>query len=434
MVEAGTNTKINRANAPEIIDAVHMHLELPMYEKHVLRNGVEVYAFNMGTQETLMINWIFFSGNWYDEGGLVAAATNQLLKNGTNKRSAFEINEHFEFYGAYLNRQCYNETSEIVLHGLSKHVQELLPVVGELITESIFPEEEISIFKKNMQQRLQVNLKKNDFVANRLIEAYLFGEHHPYGRYSRAEDYDALQRDEMQAFFDRFYRNGRCIIMAAGVLPADLPQQLDAVFGGLALNQQPLPEIQYQMQPAAEKKYRVSNDAASVQGSIRMARDFPNRHHPDFAKMQVLNNVLGGFFGSRLMDNIREDKGYTYGIHSYLLNHIRTSGLVISTEAGKDVCDPAIKEVYKELELLCTELIPEDELQLTQNYLIGSVLSELDGPFQVANRWKNYILNGLGADHFYKNIEVIKTITPQDLRDIAQRYLDPAAFYELVVV
>src|SRR5215213_5529284 len=201
---------MNRSNPPEIIDAVHLHLELPAYEKHVLRNGVEVYALNMGTQETLMINWVFYAGNWYDEKNLVAAATNQLLKNGTYKRTAFEINEHFEFYGAYLNRQCYNEIAEIVLHGLSKHVQELLPVVAELVTEAIFPEEEISIFKKNMQQRLQVNLKKNDFVANRLIEAYLFGEDHPYGKYSNMEDYDALERTELQSFYEKFYRNGRC--------------------------------------------------------------------------------------------------------------------------------------------------------------------------------------------------------------------------------
>lgn len=425
---------MNRSNPPEIIDAVHMHLELPAYEKHVLRNGVELYMLNMGTQDTLMINWIFSAGNWYDEKNLVAAATNQLLKNGTHKRSAFDINEHFEFYGAYLNRQCYNEVAEIVLHGLSKHVQELLPVVAELVTEAVFPEEEISIFKKNMQQRLQVNLQKNDFVANRLIEAYLFGEDHPYGKYSRMEDYDNVQRSDLQAFYDKFYRHGRCIIIAAGVLPDNLPQQLDAAFGGLALNQQALPQIQYSVQPAAEKKYRVSNNADSVQGSIRLARDFPNRHHPDFPKMQVLNNVLGGFFGSRLMDNIREDKGYTYGIHSYLLNHISTSGLMISTEAGRDVCEATIAEVHKELESLCTDLIPEDELLLTQNYLIGSILSDLDGPFQVANRWKNYILNGLGADHFYKNIEVIKTIQPETLRDVAQRYLDPKAFYELVVV
>ena len=170
-----------------------------------------------------------------------------------------------------------------------------------------------------------------------------------------------------------------------------------------------------------------------MQGSIRMARPFPNRHHADFPKMQVLNNVFGGFFGSRLMDNIREDKGYTYGIHSYLMNHLKTSGLVISTEAGREVCEAAVAEIYKEMKALCDDLIPDDELQLTRNYLIGSVLSDLDGPFQLASRWKNYILNGLGAEHFYSNMDVIRKVTPEELRDVAQRYMQPDDFYELIV-
>lgn len=425
---------INRTNAPDIVDAVHLHVELPLYQKYTLRNGIELYTINMGTQDTLMINWIFFAGNWYEEKNLVAAATNHLLKNGTNKRSAFDINEHFEFYGAYLKRHCYNETAEIVLHGLTKHVSELLPVVAELVSEATFPEEELIIFKKNMQQRLQVNLKKNEFVANRMIEAYLFGDRHPYGRYSNLADYDALERADILDFFKKYYLNGRCIIIAAGVLPDDLPNQLESAFGALALHgNNGRPEKDYAFQPATEKKYRLVNDSAGVQGSIRMARPFPNRHHPDFAKMQVLNNVFGGFFGSRLMDNIREDKGYTYGIHSYLLNHFKTSGLVISTEAGRDVCEAAVAEVYKEMDSLCNELIPDDELQLTRNYLIGSVLSDLDGPFQLASRWKNYILNGLGADHFYHNMNIIRTITPAELRDVAQRYLQPGDFYELIV-
>ncbi|HYF32363.1 MAG TPA: pitrilysin family protein [Chitinophagaceae bacterium] len=424
---------INRKNAPDIIDAVHLHVELPPYQKHILRNGIELYAINMGTQDTLMINWIFYAGNWYEEKNLVAAAANHLLKNGTHSRNAFQINEHFEFYGAYLNRNCYNETAEIVLHGLTKHVTELLPVVAELVSESIFPEEEILIFKKNMQQRLQVNLKKNEFVANRYIEAYLFGHDHPYGRYSSLPDYDALERAELQEFFNKYYLHGRCIIIAAGVLPDDLPQQLEASFGSLPMNGVSIVEKDHAIRPAEQKKYRVTNDSAGVQGSIRLARAFPNRHHPDFPKMQVLNNIFGGFFGSRLMDNIREDKGYTYGIHSYLLNHFKTSGLVISTEAGRDVCEAAIAEVYKEMESLCTDLIPEEEVQLTRNYLIGSILSDLDGPFQLASRWKNYILQGLGAEHFYNNMDVIRKITPEELRDVAQRYFQADTFYELVV-
>ena len=424
---------INRKASPSIVDPTHLHIELPMYEKHVLSNGVEVYLFNMGTQDTMMVNWIFDAGNWFEEKNLVASSTNHLLKNGTSSKNAFAINEHFEFYGSYLNRNCYYETAEITLHCLSRHVQELLPVVSELISESIFPEEELDIYKKNMQQRLKVNLQKNEFVASRLIEAYLFGEEHPYGRYSREEDYANLNQPELREFFDRYYKNGRLLILAAGVLPKNLVAQLETSFGKLPLKERSAPKNTHAFHASIEKKYRLQNSADGVQGSIRLGRYFPNRNHPDFPLMQVLNNVFGGFFGSRLMNNIREDKGYTYGIHSYLMNHIQTSAFMISTEAGKDVCEPALVEIYKEMDRLCNEPIPEDELLLTRNYLIGSILSELDGPFQVASRWKNYILNGLTEDYFYNSIRTIREVQPKDLQDIAQKYLNRNEFYELIV-
>ena len=427
-------TIINRTAAPLITDATRLQIELPLYEKHVLKNGIEVYLFDMGTQDTMMLNWVFDAGNSYEHKNLVAAATNHLLKNGTRQKDAFAINEHFEYYGSYLNRNCYNETAEISLHCLSKHVRELLPVMAEIASESVFPEQELDIYKKNMQQRLKVNLQKNEFVANRLIEAYLFGEQHPYGSYSKEEDYQSLQQNELKEFFDRYYQNGRSVIFVAGVLPKDLLSQLESAFGSLQLQPHTLPVDEHPLHPAPEKKYRLQNSADGGQGSIRLGRLFPNRKHPDFPKMQVLNNVLGGFFGSRLMNNIREEKGYTYGIHSYLLNHIQTSSLIISTEAGKDVCEPALMEVYKEMDRLRNEKMSAEELMLTRNYLIGSILSELDGPFQVAARWKNYILNGLTEDYFYNSVQMIRDITPKELQAIAQKYFDKEQFYELIVL
>jgi predicted Zn-dependent peptidase len=424
---------IDRRLSPPIVDAAHLNIELPKYERHVLSNGVEVFLFNMGTQETMMVNWIFDAGNWFEEQNLIASATNHLLKNGTINRTAFAINEHFEFYGSYLNRNCYHETAEISLHCLSKHIKELLPVVAEIINESVFPEDELEIYKKNMQQRLKVNLQKNEFVAGRLIEAYLFGEEHPYGRYSREEDYGRLSRHELVEFFNQYYKGGRLFILAAGALPENIVEQLENSFGKLYLKEYILPESPRAFHPSTEKKYRIQNSVDGVQGSIRLAKYFPNRKHPDFPLMQVLNNVFGGFFGSRLMNNIREDKGYTYGIHSYLMNHIQTSAFVVSTEAGKDVCEPALVEIYKEMDRLCNEPISEEELLLTRNYLIGSILSELDGPFQVAARWKNYILNGLTEEYFYNSIRTIKEVTPADLQVIAQKYLNKNDFYELVV-
>jgi predicted Zn-dependent peptidase len=399
---------LDRTIAPEIKDAVDFNLQLKPAEKFTLDNGVPVYSINAGEQEVTMVELVFNAGNWYEDQNIVAGTANFLLKNGTSKRSAFEINEHFEYYGAYLNRTCYNETANISLHCLNKHLKEVLPVVEELITDSIFLEEELAIYKQNQIQRLKVSLEKCDFVANRFIDQYLFGLHHPYGKYTSIVDFNALTRDKVLEFFKDYYVNGQCVIFVAGKLAKDIFQQLNNAFGHLPLNKKPLPARSHLVTPSAEKKQRVINDSNGVQGAIRIARPFPNRQHPDFIKAQVLNNVFGGFFGSRLMGNIREDKGYTYGIHSYFQNHIEASAWMVSTEAGRDVCEATITEVYKEMKVLQNELVDEDEMLLVKNYMIGSILGDLDGPFQIINRWKNYVLNGLDESYFYNSVKTIK--------------------------
>jgi len=422
----------DRSIAPVIVDAVDFNPKLQPCEKWTLKNGVEVYSVNAGAEELMSLELVFYAGNWFEQKNLVAATTNFLLKNGTRQRNAFQINEHFEYYGAHLSRACYNETSTLSLHTLTKHVREPLPVVRELVTDAQMPEEELSIYQQNMKQRLKVNLRKADFVAGRLIDVYLFGEEHPYGRYTKDEDFDTLNREELLQFYRQYYQQGRFIIFVAGKLPSDLEALLNEYFGDLPTQPVTLPT--HALQPATEKKYRISNDPDGVQGSIRIAREFPNRHHPDFIRVQTLNSLFGGFFGSRLMSNIREDKGYTYGIHSYLLNHIHDSAWMISTEAGKEVCEATIAEVYKEMKELREVAVDDEELSLVKNFMIGSILGDLDGPFQIIGRWKNLILNGLDDQYFYKSIETIKSITPQELQELANRYLVEKDFYELVVV
>ena len=425
---------MNRKTAPIIKDAVEFNLQLKPYQKFTLDNGVPVYAIDAGAQEVVQIELVFYAGNWFERQKSVAAAANYLLKNGTSQKSAFEISEVFEYYGAYCNRSCFNETAVVSLSSLSKQLPSILPVVREMITDSVFTEEELDIYKQNSKQRIKVNLQKCDFVATRLIDAYVFGEQHPYGKYTNPEDLDALNSQQLKDFFAQYYLNGQCVIFVSGKLPAEIEQQLNTAFGDLSLkpfNNQ-LPAII--QTPATEKKYRIQNDAEGVQGAIRIARPFPNRHHPDFMKVMVLNTLFGGFFGSRLMSNIREDKGYTYGIHSYVQNHIHDSAWMISTEAGKDVCEAAIEEIYKEMKLLCENLVEDDELMLVRNYLIGTILGDLDGPFQIMGRWKNLVLNNLDGDYFYRSIETIKTISAEELRELAKKYLNPSAFYEIVVI
>lgn len=425
---------LNRAVPPPIKDAIEFNLQLKPYTFFTLDNGVPVYTIDAGIQEVFQMEMVFYAGNCYEKQKAMAAATNFLLKNGTSKKTAFELSEDFEYYGAHCGRACYNETAVVSLSALNKHLDKLLPVIKEMITDAVFLEEELATYKQNSKQRLSVNLKKGDFVAGRLIDAYVYGDTHPYGAYTNMEDIDALNTALLKDFFKQYYINGQCVIFVSGKLPADLKEQLNNNFGGLGLTnlQSEIPNPK--LTPAKEKNYRITNDAEGVQGAIRIARDFPNRHHPDFMKVMVLNTLFGGYFGSRLMSNIREDKGYTYGIHSYVQNHLQQTAWMISTEAGKDVSEATIEEVYKEMKLLREELVDEEELLLVRNYLIGTILGDLDGPFQIMGRWKNLILNNLDEKYFYDSVQTIKTISAEELRELAKKYLNPEDFYELVVI
>jgi zinc protease len=424
---------LNRTVAPPIKDAVEFNIILKPYQKVSLANGVPVYYINDGAEEVSMIEFVFNAGNAFENKNMVASAANYLVKNGTGKKTALEINEHFEYYGAYLSRSCQNETSSITVHCLSKHVKEILPVIREIITDSVFPDQELEIFKQNSIQRLAVSMQKCDFVANRLIDQYLYGFEHPYGRVSSVADIQAITRDDLVNFFREFYVNAKCTIFAAGKLPTDFGELLDTHFGDLKLNEN-LPAVIHKAETASDKKVRVVNDPNGVQGAIRIARPFPNRHHPDFKKVMVLNILFGGFFGSRLMSNIREEKGYTYGIHSFLENHIQESAWVITTEAGKDVCEAAIDEVYKEMKILREEPVDQEELLLVKNYMMGISLGDVDGPFHVISRWKNLILNDLDEKYFYESMNTIKNISAEELMELSNKYLLPEEFFELVVI
>ena len=424
---------LDRKTAPHITDATDFQLTLKPYEHFSLDNGVPVYAINAGAQDVLQIEMVFYAGNFFEKNKGVAPATNFLLKNGTKSRTALELNEAFEYYGASCSRACYSETAVLSLHTLSKHADKLLPVMKDMITEATFLKKELDIFVQNTKQRLAVNLLKCEFVAGRMIDKVLYGENHPYGTFTDAADLEKITVDQLKEFYKAFYIKGQCVIFIAGKLPTDYQQLLNDNFGKLPLTKPSYNVTEIKTSPAADKKYRIQNDANAVQGAIRIAQPFPNRHHPDFKKAIVLNTVFGGFFGSRLMSNIREEKGYTYGIYSYLQNHMQESAWLISTEAGKDVTEATIEEVYKEMKILRETPIDADELSLVRNYMIGGILGDLDGPFHIIAKWKNIILNNMNESYFYDSVAAIKETNAEELQALAQKYLQPEKFYELVV-
>lgn len=431
---------LDRNTPPVTYSPIDFDFKLPLCQEGKLDNGIPIYSLYGNVEPVLQLDLVFPAGQWYESQNGVAQATASLLKSGTSKYTSFQISDLFEQYGASVKSNAGSDWSTISISCLTKHIGQLLPLLADLITDTVFPQSEIDLYIQNAKQRLSVQLLKSEFVANRKIDEYLFGLQHPYGKYLVADDYDAITQDALTQHLKSHYRSADCKLFLAGSFSEEDIRLINQSFGGCAWNDNEKPtQVSPQIISATEKKYRVHNDAHVVQneegaqGSIRIASHFPDKHHTDFTPMIVVNTIFGGYFGSRLMANIREEKGYTYGIHSYMYNHKQCSAYLISTEAGKDVCEAAIKEIYHEMDVLKNEKVEADELDLVKNYLLGTILGDLDGAFQVIHRWKNLILNDFTQERFYKNIEIYKSITAEQIQALANKYYQEDSFYELVV-
>jgi predicted Zn-dependent peptidase len=425
---------LNRTLPPPIHDAIEFEYRLPPLRRERLDNGIPLYWLAAGVQEVAEIDFVFPAGVWYEEKPAVAQATAGLLKNGTSRLSAHEVHEALEFYGASLQVSAGDDFCIVSLYALTKDLPRLLPVLLEVLTDAQFPEQEVAIHKQNAIQRLLVNLRKCEFVANQRIDALIWGEAHPYGRYSRVEKIEALHREDLVHFYEKAFALGSARIFMAGRVGDAEVALINRIFGSAAAQPATIGQEDFSTAGPSHQKQRITNDADGVQSAIRIARLFPNRLHPDFPRLVVLNTLFGGYFGARLMKNIREEKGYTYGIYSSLHPRIHGGSLIIHTEVGREVTEPAIREIYTEMEILRREPAPDEELLLVKNYLLGGLLGDLDGPFQLMHRWRTLILNGLDEAHFNRNIGIYKSITAEELLQLSQQYFQPEDFYEIAVV
>ncbi len=425
---------LNRKIAPAIHDAIEFDFLLPSIQKDHLENGIPLYWFNGGVQDVVEINWVFPAGLWFETKPALAHAVTGLLKNGTSTKSAQEINEALEFYGASLQINPGNDFATLTLHTLTKHLPNLLPIIYEILTDAVFPEEELQIHKQNSIQKLLVSMRKCDFVANQKVDALLFGEDHPYGRFTKQRSIEELKREDLIAFYKKYFSLDNAQIYISGKVGKNEIDILNNIFGKVSLCGDKVQPALFETITSTEKIQHITNDQNGVQGSIRLGRLFSNRHHKDYAPMVVLNTLFGGYFGSRLMSNIREEKGFTYGIYSSIAPYLNGGSLTIHTEVGKEVIEPALKEIKHEMHLLCNEPVDEEELLLVKNYLLGNLLGDIDGPFQILQRWRMLILNGLDENHFNKNVSIYKSISSKELQLLAQQYLNPDDYLEVVVV
>jgi predicted Zn-dependent peptidase len=398
-----------------------------------LRNNIPVYSVNAGTQELIKIEFLFSAGMYQQEIPLQAATVNAMLEEGTSKLNASQIAERVDYYGAFLETGLSQDSASIVLYTLNKHLKSTLPVVEQIIKDSVFPQHELDTHIRNKRQNFLVNNQKVGNVARKLFSELIFGGKHPYGINVKEADFDFINRTHLNDFYSRFYRANNCKIITAGKVDDDVLSILDSYFGGndwIAKNDLTREDIQV---VSSQKHEHLVLKEDAVQSAIRIGKVLFNKTHPDFQSLQVLNTIFGGYFGSRLMSNIREDKGYTYGVGSGIVSLKHSGYFFISTEVGVEVTRNTIKEIYFEMNRLREELIPEDELQLVKNYLLGTFLRSVDGPFAMAENFKGIMEYDLGYNYFDKYIATIKNVSASQLRDLANRYFDKSSMIELVV-
>lgn len=399
---------------------------------HQLSNGIKVYQFNSGSQDVISIELVFAAGSWFQKKPFTAMATNLMLREGTRKYTAQELAESLDYHGAHFENTTERDNAYVTLYSLNKHLENTLPLLSEIVKNPVFPAEEYAILAGKQRQMLEVNRQKVNFLARTHFNSVIFGDKHPYGMYLEPNDIANVMNTDLSDFHKNQYHSDNCTLIIAGRIKPGLIDDLEHYFGGSDWSGTPAKRLQYMPSGSDVKEHYIVKEGA-MQSAIRIGGLMFNRSHPDFAGMKVLNAILGGYFGSRLMNNLREDKGFTYGIGSSVVP-LRESGyFVISGEVGADVTKEALAEIKSELNRLCNEQVQESELSLVRSYLSGEMLRAVDGPFAQADLYRELIEDGLHISHFEDLIDTVQYIKASQLQDLAIKYLDPEKLFTLVV-
>ena len=378
------------------------------------------------------MQWVFENTDFDPLKPLVNSAVAGMLLEGTNTLSSAQIAEKADFYGAFLHPEYSYDHTILTLFSLNKHIGKLIPLVFDILTDSIFPEKELNTYIRNHKQRMKISMERNDYVARKKFNHVLFGDSR-YGYDQEESDYDLLNCEDIQQNYRDKIIPKNCTMFISGKIDPALLNELKVVFGEQWDNSQEKQSVAIQILNEVSSELVLVEKVDSVQSAIRIGNRSIPRSHPDFPGIQVLNTIFGGYFGSRLMMNIREEKGYTYGIGSGIGVMEFTSLFTIASEVGTDVCAATLIEIEKEMARLNTELVSDEELTLVKNYILGSLMGSLENVFSHTDKFKQVHFSGLSLDYYLYYTEVVNSIGAEELKVLANRYLDFDKMAKVVV-
>jgi len=417
---------LDRTVAPPFVKTSSFNLITP--EEKALSNGIKLYFVPGGSQDVMKVEFIFDGGRWF-EGKLGAAYfAAKMLSKGTQQKNSFEIASLFDQYGAHLEVSPGLDFVSISLYALTKKLSPVLGLLTEILSVPTFPEKELTQTQSVFIQNLRVNNEKTSYVASRLFRKNLFGGQHPYGSDLEEKDVVTLGANDLRDHFGKFFHSAR--VFVSGKIETASRKLIISTLEQIRQGGQS-PARQHSV--AAKPGHEYIRKEDSVQSSIRMGKRCVLRSHPDYVAVLFVSHILGGYFGSRLMKNIREEKGLTYGISASLHALRNDSFLVTGADVNKENVELTFSEIRKELKKLRTTAIDSGELETTRNHFIGSLQAEITTPFAHAEKLKTITLHNLQKDHYQAMIRTIDSITPTGIADISERYFHEDSFYEVAV-
>jgi zinc protease len=420
---------LNRSLAPEFIIPSEFSLNPP--QKLVLNTGLPVYFFPTPGTEAFKLEVIGKSGrnSLPQEQVLVPSFTLQMLQEGTLEHSEQEFSELLDFHASEIHPISSFSHEGLGLLCTRKHLQNVIPLFISLFSLATFPEQNLEKRKSQRKLSLKMEREKTSSRSSQLFRKALFGETHPFGQEITDSHVDIITPELLRTYYEnQLWQN--CEIFISGDFNENQLQNICTLLEKIPSK----PCIEQEKEFPLNTTLKIQEDREdAVQSSIRMGSWSVPKSHPDFQALSVANTILGGYFGSRLVKNIREDKGYTYGISSSLVEIGEFNYWVIGADVKKSFKSEVEVEIYKELSRMGTELIKEEELQIVRNYLIGQMLSRFSSSFDLMDRFRAVHYSGLDFSFYLQKMEFLKKFTASDILEVGEKYFSSPTLIEVSV-
>ncbi|HEY9117317.1 MAG TPA: pitrilysin family protein [Roseivirga sp.] len=404
---------LDRSKAPRVHPV--NNIKLPDIEKHSLSGGGFLYYHREHNSSAFKLEIVCKAGNINAKNATEAQLGLKILGEGTINLSGLQLSNQIDSLGSFIEFTPGFDHSSISIYGLKKYFKENLKLLSEILYKPAMDSSSLKLLKEKEQNKLRLNFEKSSYLSSVNLRTIIFGNH-PYGFNVSSDDLDKLTVNDLSLFHSNFIKSFD-IYLSGDISAANISEIKKVFFENHSTSKQ---EVNLEIPANKRIEHR---DAKFVQSSIKLGKRLFNRTHPDYFKLIVTNELFGGFFGSRLMKNIREEKGYTYGIYSALYPLNDLGYFLISTDVKAENEKDTLQEIEKELSKLSSEIVSAEELETVKNYMIGSFINSFNSPFAPITKFKTVNCQNLTLDFYANYIERIKSIQPDDIRSAASQYL-----------